>query len=434
MQEIKPTPTAPFAGGGINTGEFPELDVVTQVLGIKTDNPPIREEELRARFLSFEPIFNADSSLVAHELILKGRLTSGEQTIKPLAQLDEDMLLTGLYSLVQDGLSDDLPLFVRISADLIMTGVPKQINYARLVWIVPAGNQAALERARELKRQGLQICLDMSSAGSPSSLKSGEWDYLQYDAGDALPRTRPSAQLIVENIRYADTLVQWPVESWFKGSLFTGEATQQPNREMEQRLELLAVAMRQPLETLVQFFKLNPDMEPRFLQIANSSAGGLSRPAESTSHALVMLGQQRAQRIAILAALAGITPTENSRLYTKVAMIRALFMGKVIRLGAAAEDAAIAFQIGLLSTLPHALQLSTVSLVRRLGLDPVVARALGGWATPENALLKLAHACEENNAELVLHYSSDLNIHMQDVSAAYLEAVVAGQMLEAALV
>lgn len=434
MPEHKPMPTAPFVGGGINTGESQELDVVTQVLGIKTDAAPIREEELRARFLSFEPIFNADSNLVAHELILKGRLTTEELSSKPLAQLDEDMLLTGLYSLVQDGLDDDLPLFVRISEDLIRTGIPQQINYSRLVWIVPAGNPVVLERARELKRQGLQICLDMSSDGCPPALPTEEWDYLQYDAGDTLPRNRPQAQLIVENIRYADTLVQWPVESWFKGSLFTGEATQQPNREMEQRLELLAVAMRQPLETLVQFFKLNPEMEPRFLQIANSSAGGLSRPAESTAHALVMLGQQRAQRIAILTALAGVTPTENSRLYTKVAMIRALFMGKVIRLGAAAEDAAIAFQIGLLSTLPHALQLSTVALVRRLGLDPVVARALGGWATPENALLKLAHACEENNAELVLHYSSDLNITMQDVSAAYLEAVVAGQVLEAALV
>lgn len=434
MQDSKPTPAAPFAGGGINTGEYPELDVVTQVLGIKTDSAPIREEELRARFLSFEPIFNADSNLVAHELILKGRLTTGEQNSKPLAQLDEDMLLTGLYSLVQDGISGDLPLFVRISADLIMTGIPQQINYSRLVWIVPAGNQAALERARELKQKGLQICLDMSAPGNTPTLNAGEWEYLQYDASATLPRTRPHAQLIVENIHYADTLVQWPVESWFKGPLFTGETTQQPSREMEQRLELLAVAMRQPLETLVQFFKLNPEMEPRFLQIANSSAGGLSRPAESIAHALVMMGQQRAQRVAILTALAGVTPTENSRLYAKVAMIRALFMGKVMRLGAAAEDAAITFQIGLLSTLPHALQLSTVALVRRLGLDPVIARALGGWATPENALLKLAHACEENNAELVLHYSTDLNIHMQDVSAAYLEAVVAGQVLEAALI
>lgn len=432
MQDSEPTP-APFAGGGINTGESAGLNVVTQVLGIKTDAAPIREEELRARFLSFEPIFNADSKLVAHELILKGKLTTAEQNNKPLAQLDEDMLLTGLYSLVQDGLSDDLPLFVRISADMVMTGIPTQINYDRLVWIVPAGDQDALDRARDLKSQGLHICLDMRGRRLSPELEADAWEYLQYDAGDALPRNRPDAQLIVENIRYADTLAQWPVEAWFKGSLFTGETSQQPNREVEERLELLAVAMRQPLETLVQFFKLNPAMEPRFLQIANSSAGGLSRPAESTAHALVMLGQQRAQRVAILTALAGAEPTEKSRLYAKVAMIRALFMGKVIRLGAAAEDAAIAFQIGLLSTLPHALQLSTVALVRRLGLDPVIARALSGWATPENALLKLAHACEENNSELVLHYSSDLNIHMQDVSAAYLEAVVAGQVLEAAL-
>lgn len=429
----KLSPNESLAGGGINTRESPESDVVTQVLGISSDAEPIREEDLRARFLSFEPIFDADSNLVAHELILKGRLTTEEQSSKPLAQLDEDMLLTGLYSLVQDGLEDDLPLFVRISAELVMTEIPEQINYSRLVWVVPANQPDALERARALKQRGLHICLDMSAGDTPE-LATDEWEYLQYDAGNTLPRVRPQAQLIVENIRYADTLVQWPVESWFKGSMFTGEALQQPNREMEQRLELLAVAMRQPLETLVQFFKLNAALEPRFLQIANSSAGGLSRPAESTAHALVMLGQQRAQRIAILTALAGEKPTENSRLYAKVAMTRALFMGKVIRLGAAAQDAAIAFQIGLLSTVPHALQISTVALVRRLGLDPVIARALGGWATPENVLLKLAHACEENNAELVLHYSSDLNIPMQDVSAAYLEAVVAGQVLEAALI
>ena len=432
MQESKKTPPASITGGGINTGETQQQGVVTQMLGIETDASPIREEELRARFLSFEPIFNADSKLVAHELMLKGRLTSEEQSSKALAQLDEDMLLTGLYSLVQDGLSGHLPLFVRISADLLMTEVPEQINYPKLIWIASAGGPALLERARELKRAGLQICLDMNTFNAAPILPPGEWAYLQYEAGATLPETPSAAQLIIDNIRYADTLTQWPVESWFKGSLFTGETTQ-PSREMEHRLELLAIAMRHPLETLIHFFKLNPDMEPRFLQIANSSAGGLSRPAESAAHALIILGQQRAQRIAILAALAGTITTENSRLYAKVAFSRALFMGKVIRLGAAAENAAVAFQIGLLSTLPHAMELSTITLVRRLGLDPVVARALGGWATPENRLLKLAHACEENNAELMLHYSRELEIDMQDISAAYLEAVLAGQVLEAAL-
>ena len=101
MQDSKPNMPSPITGGGINTGETEQQGVVTQVLGIETDAAPIREEELRARFLSFDPIFNADSRLVAHELMLKGRLTSEEQNSKELAQLDEDMLLTGLYVLAR---------------------------------------------------------------------------------------------------------------------------------------------------------------------------------------------------------------------------------------------------------------------------------------------------------------------------------------------
>lgn len=433
MQESKQNTPAPITGGGINTGEIQQQGVVTQVLGIETDASPIKEAELRARFLSFEPIFNADSVLVANELMLKGRLTHEEQASRELAQLDEDMLLTGLYSLVQDGLSDDLPLFVRISADLLMSDVPQQINHPRLVWIVQAGLPSLLERARKLQQAGLLVCIDMNAINGAALPQAETWPYLQYDASMTPARGLPTVQMVVENIRYADTLALWPVESWFKGPLFTGE-TAQPSREMEQRLELLAIAMRHPLATLTHFFKLNPELEPRFLQMANSSAGGLTRPAESAAHALIMLGQQRAQRIAILAALAGVQATDNSRMFAKIALTRALFMGKTIRLGAPAEDAAVAFLIGLLSTIPHALELSTVALVRRLGLDPVVARALGGWATPENTLLKLAHACEENNAELMLHYSRDLEIDMQDISAAYLEAVVAGEVLEAALI
>ena len=82
MQESKQSVPSPMTGGGINTGETEQHGVVTQVLGIDNEVGPIREEELRARFLSFEPIFNADSRLVAHELMLKGRLTSEEQNSK----------------------------------------------------------------------------------------------------------------------------------------------------------------------------------------------------------------------------------------------------------------------------------------------------------------------------------------------------------------
>ncbi len=435
MQEGKQTQRAEITGitgGGINTGETRQQEVVTQVLDIESISAPIREDELRARFLSFEPLFDADYQLVAHELILKGRMTVDEQNSKELAQMDEDMLLTGLFSLVQNGLTGELPLLVRISAGVLLSDIPEQINHPGLIWVIPVRGSALFERAQKLQQAGLNICLDMHSLSAGVLPRGADWSYLQFDVDTELPAVNPAARIIVENVCYADTLSHWPRESWFKGSLFTGE-TSQTDREFERRLELLAIAMRHPLETLMHFFKLNPQMEPRFVSIANSFAGGLSRPADSAAHALIMLGQQRTQRTAILAALAGAVTTDASRLYTKTAFTRALFMGKTIRLGAPAESAALAFQIGLLSTVPHVLALSTRELVRRLGLDPVVARALGGWATPENKLLKLAHACEENDTELLLLYSRELNIDMNDISAAYLEAVVAGEALEPAL-
>ena len=60
---------APIVGGGINTGSFEQPIVVTQMLGIGQAEP-IREETLRARFLSFEPLFDSASRLAAYELVI----------------------------------------------------------------------------------------------------------------------------------------------------------------------------------------------------------------------------------------------------------------------------------------------------------------------------------------------------------------------------
>jgi hypothetical protein len=431
MQDLKQTDV--IAGGGINTGDIQQQGVVTEVLGIATDADPIREEELRARFLSFDPIVDADAELVAHELMLKGRLIPQARPSKALAQLDEDMLLTGLYSLVQDGLVGALPLFARIGGDLLLSDVPEQVRHPKLIWIVSVVDEASRVRVDTLRAAGMNVCLDLR-AYNPALLANDDgWPYAQCHVDAASPTVLPAAQLIVSDVSYADSLASWPQTAWFKGSLYTGDATP-PSPDFEIRLELLAIALRHPPETMMRFFKLNPGLEPRFLQLANSPVGGLSRRADTAAHALIMLGRQRMQRIAILTALAGIRTSANSRLFAKIALTRALFMGKIIRLGAPAENAAIGFRIGLLSTMPHAFALSTVALVRRLGLDSVTARALGGWATPENRLLKLAHACEENDTGLILHYSRELNLDMGDVSAAFLEAAVAGEALEPALI
>lgn len=419
-----------IVGGGINTSESEQPVVVTQMLGIASSDP-VREEVLRARFLSFDPLFDVASSLVAHQLVLRGR-AAGADAPPELRQMEEDMLLTGLYSLTQDGLTGELPLLVRISTGMLFSEVPQQLNHCQLIWCVNLDNEQHLARALALQDAGLTFCPTLNPQDAVVQDSLSAWRYLACNADDTPPAV--AARLIVDGVRHAHAQARWPGNTWFRGSFFSGDT--QPaeiSHEQAVQLDLLAIALRESVETLVQFFRLNPDMSPRLLAIANSQAGGLSRPAESTAHALIMLGSQRAGRVAALLALAGRQPTESSRHYAITALTRALFMGKITRLGAPAESAAAAFEIGLLSTAPLALSLPVETLIRKLGLSATSARALSAHPSPEGAMLQLTYACENNDVETLASYAQQLDIPLHQISVAYLDALIAASELDAAL-
>ncbi len=428
MSSNDPNPSR-IIGGGINTSDAREPVVVTQMLGVDNSGP-IREETLRARFLSFDPLFDAESRLVAHQLVLRGP-TATPDAPPELRQMDEDMLLTGLYSLAQDSLTGELPLLVQISPDTLFSDLLQQLHQDGLMWLVPIDNPEHLLRALALQETGVSFCPRLNRNDPLVYGSMSAWRHLSWRDGERPPAVR--AHLIVEGLRHAPTPGQWPEGTWFRGTAAAADTQPGISHEQVMQLDLLAIAQRQSLETLIRFFRLNPDLQPRLLAIANSPAGGLSRPAESTAHALVMLGPQRAARIATLLALAGRQPTDASRHYAITALTRALFLGKVIRLGAPAINASSAFEIGLLSTAPHALGLPAETLIRKLQLSPATARALAGNASQEGTLLQLAHACENNDAIALAEHSRRLGIELHQISVAYLDALIAASALDAAL-
>ncbi len=408
-------------GGGVDTQSL-SSGVITHVGGENAPSP-VREEDLRNRFLSFDPMFDSKGMVVARELVLRGQDTSSVQSAE-LKRMNEDMLLTGLYSLSQDGLLSGQPLFVKISHDVLFSDTLSQLAHPNIVWIVDDADAKVASQAKHLSSAGaMRFCLE---APEPD-VAENVWHFQRIPAS-ARPEKLPGGQIIVQNIAREFELSRWPDYGWFMGEYFTGplaEPNAKPNHDL--RLELATVAMRQALPSLIQFIRLNPSLETQLMRIAHSMAGGLSTEADSAAHAMIKMGGKRSQRVAILTALAGTPVTADNRLYTQVALSRALLMGKLAGSITDITDPDEAFETGLFSTFPAAFSLSVNQLYRRIGLRRQVYESLAGQDTPMNKLLRLAHACEHQNGELMSKLSCELGISMDSMAASHVEAAVTAE-------
>lgn len=415
-------------GGGVDTQSL-SSGVVTHVGGTNAPSP-VREEDLRNRFLSFEPMFNSKGLVVARELVLRGQDTTARQS-EELKRMNEDMLLTGLYSLAQDGLLTGQPLFVKISHDILFSDALPQLAHPGIVWILNDADAKVADQVKRLSTSAeMRFCLE---AADPD-VSQNVWHF-QCIPSSVKPEKLPSGQLIIQNITREFELSRWPDSSWFMGEHFTGprvEPNAKPDHDL--RLELAAVAMRQALPSLIQFIRLNPSLETQLMRIARSMAGGLSTEADSAAHAMIKMGGKRSQRVAILTALAGTPVTADNRLYTQVALSRALLMGKLAGSIPEIAEPDEAFETGLFSTFPAAFSVSVNQLYRRIGLPRQVYESLAGQDSAINKLLRLAHACEHQNGELMSRLSGSLGVSMDSVAATHVEAAVAAEDIGSRLI
>ncbi len=429
---MKPDSVPPLiqpSGGGVDTAALEQAATITEVGG--TNTRPVREEELRERFLTFDPIFDRGGQVVARELLLRRRSDLAPLSAD-LAQMDEDMLLTGLYSLAADKLTGEAPLVVRVSQSVLMSEVPENLNQPNFIWAIDPPDPEGQQRVQDLKQTGLMFCLDQA----PFPFKSVDaWDYIRVPAQFSPSLLPIGPTCIVTGMQDSAQLQSWPYSVWIQGLQHLGASSDaSAENERLQRMDLLTIALRQPLNSLVAFFKLNPELQPQLLRVATSAVGGLSREPESATHALVLLGPQRTQRVAVLLAIAGLPSTADSRLYARIALSRALFMGKLARIHGNPTHAALAFDTGLYSTFHLAFSMSIRSLSLRLGLAPEIRDALAGKESQQTQLLRLAHACETNEGEKIAELALSLGLTLDEVAAAHLEALLVSEELNQHLI
>jgi c-di-GMP-related signal transduction protein len=415
------------SGGGIDTQNAPAPQIVTRMLGRERDQR-VRETELRARFLTFEPIFNRQGKHVARELIIRGLAPPASQE---LARMEEDMRLTGLYSLQNEHLLGEQPLLVTISPDTLLSDVPEQLADPRVIWNLPLPENTLLARCEALRLQGHRFCYALGDAAGKLPLAPG--CVLLRQTAHSRPLTPPPGCIhLVDSVDHPGLLGAWPANAWVQGAAYSGLTRPPESDSAQRRLEGLRLALRQP-EALPAFLRMTPDFDAQIVRIASSAAGGLSQTPQSASHALVLLGRQRSVRVMALLALCDAPSTPESRRLARVALARALFMARLSRQYLSDLDPDLAFDCGLFSPLPLSFG-PQADLPNQLGWPEPLRAALNGQSGPLHSLLQLAHASENADASAMARHCQTLGLATDTLGTDWLEAILAADDLDRHLI
>ena len=177
---------------------------------------------------------------------------------------------------------------VQISSSVLFSDIPQQLNHRQIVWRINIENEQ--QSVTRPCPAGCRADLFALHSTRQSTVKSSEsvWRYLACNANDTPPKV--AARLIVEGVRHALTQMNWPENAWFKGSFFSGDTYQRTVRRTGPATRLAGHRAAPFTRHADPVFPAEPRMAPRLLAIANSQVGGMSRPAESAAHALIMLG------------------------------------------------------------------------------------------------------------------------------------------------
>ncbi|MCL1824484.1 MAG: HDOD domain-containing protein [Betaproteobacteria bacterium] len=238
----------------------------------------------------------------------------------------------------------------------------------------------------------------------------------------------PQASILVSNLsgieefnflhKIGATLFQGPFiisrEHWQKAELspdFT-------------HLTILLKKLRQDAETreIVSILKQDAAITLRLLRYINSAANGLREHVTSIEHAITLLGREPLRRWFMLLLCGSNRNQPRAAAVLETALIRARFMELVSSSRTAHEREAF-FLTGLLSLIDVILQQPIEHALQSLSIDDDICNAVLHNQGIYAATLALARACESMDSEHIVSAARACNIHPEQASACYMDAL-----------
>ncbi|BBP04096.1 histidine kinase [Sulfuriferula plumbiphila] len=436
----------------VNTAASDWHGVATHVLAVETQGLPSRQDEIRERLLAQHGIYDRDGQIRATELTLRIKLaySHGQPCVPELRNAEDETLLAGLYSLVEEGSLKTRILFASVSADTLMSPEIEYLPQQNVVFAVHAEVDdvpTLLPRIKHLIECGYRVVLD--ETGSDEALQplvaatqavrvdASRYDAIHLDSMLRSLRAMGARQLIAAHIRNAETL---EVSRQLGFDLFQGAFVTQTGGKAGvdvpvNRLRVLELIDRVMAHTdmaeVEALLKMDAVLSYRLLRFANSAGCGVVHEVTSISQVLQQMGHGALYRwLTLLLHVSGKSGSTGQAVL-KRALTRACFMQALAGKSLQPVNGDELYLTGLFSVLGEMLNMPMQDAVASLNLGSAIKQALVSGSGTHAGFLELALACEENNETRIANGSAQCMVTYIDVNIALINALISAE--EAAL-
>jgi EAL and modified HD-GYP domain-containing signal transduction protein len=390
--------------------------------------------------LARQPIYNRKMQVFGHELQYreKNDYDTGDAT-GAADKAAAKVIVNAFTSADEYDLFEDLPVFIKVSAQLLLSGHLLSMPPANIV--LDIFNDIELDEAdikviKKYQQYKFRLCIRLNSDNSQNHPFLAFADFIRLDINSLgfgelrrlfshLKSTQSKARLIVQGIDYPEQLHQCQK---LKVELLQGHFISRPAIVASRALSVvqnnslqLVGELQSPkisAHRIAELLHQSPQVSYRLLRLINSATYELTRIIESLQEAVIYLGLDVICHWVSLMLLADSSNKPKALILTT--LIRAK-MCESLSTKIQPQDAPRAFLVGLFSTLDAMLDIPMQQALDRLPLSDDVNQALLDQTGPLGGICNCVIAYEQGLFEVA---KQDIVIPHYQLFISYGEAVL----------
>lgn len=374
-------------------------------------NSPI----LVTQYIARQPIFNADKSIYAYELLYRDSTHNAFPAGTTDGQATGRLFFNALMLVGIDKLTANHSAFINLSSDALLEDLPKLLrpNQAVIEIVERTENiKLVSERVKQLKKEGYIFALDDYDADEKWLPLLSLVDYIKVEIKEPiiktsmlikkLKRNYPETKVIVERIETYEQfkLLKDAGCDYFQGFFFARpEMLSYGNVEPLKMavLDLLRCTSRPDLDfnEINQRIAKDVGLTARVLKLVNARSANKNLVITSILQAVVYLGEDSIRQFVRVLALSELGSDKPSELI-KLGLSRAQFMLLILQPGGKIL-ADQAYLVGLMSVLDAILDMELAVVAKEFSLGDELSTALLSFNGVLGSSLRLVQAVEDDD-------------------------------------